>query len=205
VLTTKNRLLGPKFLKSVQHHISDKYYGEQPKGTAFILPVTEKKKALLAKFVCWVCLGRISQDLSIDTAYSSLWASLLAIRQQNTTIADKKHKISSVACPIIPIATRVSEPTKESARQMALACKMFFDVSRNGEPITISMGKARHTEIVTSFPKTPEERERELEGLLWSRDLLSRGLCRCVLPLPTKKKKILAAAPLFLASLFLFL
>jgi hypothetical protein len=162
-------LFGTGFEKQVQQKIFEDYNGEQPKGTAFLIKPPRKEGKEICKYVCWVALSRSAEDLPKDYSYTGLWVSLNTIHLHNKKAKDKKRPIKIVATPCIDIS-ELTEKMKESCRQMALACKRFFEPSL--DPIDPDTALKWHESIFLNPPTTtPLEKEKELEGLMWSREL----------------------------------
>jgi O-acetyl-ADP-ribose deacetylase (regulator of RNase III) len=166
---TVTSLLGSGFEKQVQQKIIEDYNGEQPKGTAFIIKPLRKEGKEVCKYVCWVALCRSPEDLPKDYAYTGLWAALTTIQLHNKKAKDKQRPIKVVATPCIDLS-ELNEKMKESCRQMALACKRFFEPSH--DPIDADSALKWNESIVINPPTgNPVEKEKELEGLMWSREL----------------------------------
>lgn len=56
--------------------IYENYLGEQPYGTSFLF---EGK----GKFVCWSCLSRTPDSLSLDYVYTFIWSAFSEINSYN--------------------------------------------------------------------------------------------------------------------------
>src|SRR5882724_7490224 len=70
------RRFGERLMRRVQHRIMDQFYGEQPVGTAFILPTEHAHIPFLAHAPTMHVPGSIE---GTDKVYSATWAALLAI------------------------------------------------------------------------------------------------------------------------------
>jgi hypothetical protein len=153
----------------VQQTILEDYNGEQPKGTAFLIKPPKKEGKEICKYVCWVALSRSPEDLARDYPYSGMWAALNTIQIHNKKTKDKKRPIKIVATPCFDISNSADQ-FRESCRQMALACKRFFEPSL--DPIDPDAALKWQETILFAQPTiTPLEKEKELEGLMWSREL----------------------------------
>src|SRR5262245_37852948 len=77
----------------VQHQIIDRYLGEQPVGTAFVLPTGHSSIPFLVHAPTMRVPGSIS---GTDRVYAATWAALLAVYAHNV---DSDEKIETVAFP----------------------------------------------------------------------------------------------------------
>jgi len=105
--------------RRVQRHILQEYLGEQPVGTAFVIPTGQADHPYLAHTPTM----RVPMEIArTDNVYRAMWAMLLAVRQHNR---QAKQPIRTIACPGLGTGTgRV--PLGEAARQMALAYRQFL-------------------------------------------------------------------------------
>jgi O-acetyl-ADP-ribose deacetylase (regulator of RNase III) len=112
------RRLGDDLMKRVQHHIMDQFFGEQPVGTAFILPTGDQAIPFLAHAPTMRVPGSIE---GTDKVYAATWAALLAIHAHNV-VADQQIEIA--AMPAMGTGFG-GVPFGEAARQMAVAYRHY--------------------------------------------------------------------------------
>jgi O-acetyl-ADP-ribose deacetylase (regulator of RNase III) len=112
--------LGAHVMERVQHHIMDRYFGEQPVGTAFVLPTGDSAIPFLAHAPTMRVPGNIE---GTDRVYSATWAALLAITAHNQT---ETNRIEVVAFPAMGTGFG-GVPFDESARQMAVAYRHYLE------------------------------------------------------------------------------
>ena len=112
--------LGASIMQAVQHHILDYYLGEQPVGTAFILPTGNAN----FPFLCHAPTMRVPGSITgTDAVYCATWAALLAVHLHNRLTPD--HPVRTLAFP--SMGTGFGRMTyDESARQMAAAYQHFL-------------------------------------------------------------------------------
>ncbi len=112
--------LGESIMKRVQHRIMDDFFGEQPVGTAFILPTEHPSPA----FLCHAPTMRVPSGIDgTDKVYSATWAALLAIHAANR---QSGGAIEIVAFPAM--GTGFGGVTySEAARQMAAAYRHYLE------------------------------------------------------------------------------
>ena len=114
------RFFGKTLEQRVQEHILEKYLGEQPIGTSFIIETYHEKHP----FVAHTPTMRLPMPIALtDNVYVAMWAMLLAVYQHNLTDA---LKIQTIACPGLGTATG-QVPYDEAARQMAAAYRNFLN------------------------------------------------------------------------------
>lgn len=163
------RLVNSKFEKQVRSYILDNFCGEQPVGAAFILP-NESKPSKESKVhvanICWVALSRTIETLNKDYAYLATWSALTTIRAHNRKIKERKKRLNVVAVPGI---TFRSDSPHDTCRQVSLAIKRFLEPPL--EPIDRDEMARYEENVIKPTEMTTEERSKELEGLLWSREL----------------------------------
>lgn len=111
---------GEQLMAQVQHAIMDRYFGEQPVGTAFILPTGDASIPNIAHAPTMRVPGNIE---GTDKVYSATWAALLAVEAHNQA-ADRK--IESVAFPAFGTGFG-GVPFDEAARQMAAAYRHYLN------------------------------------------------------------------------------
>jgi O-acetyl-ADP-ribose deacetylase (regulator of RNase III) len=114
------RLFGEGLMLRVQHRIMDQFFGEQPVGTAFIVPTDHADIPFVAHAPTMRVPGSIE---GTDEVYSATWAALLAIQAHNLM---NEHKIEVVALPAMGTGFG-GVPFGEAARQMAVAYRHFLE------------------------------------------------------------------------------
>jgi O-acetyl-ADP-ribose deacetylase (regulator of RNase III) len=113
-------LFGEGLMQAVQHRILDLYLGEQPVGTAFVLPTGHPAIPFLAHAPTMRVPGSIA---GTDKVYAATWAALLAIYAHNIA---SDHKIEVAAFPALGTGFG-GVPFDEAARQMAVAYRHFLE------------------------------------------------------------------------------
>jgi O-acetyl-ADP-ribose deacetylase (regulator of RNase III) len=111
---------GEELMQRVQHHIMDRFFGEQPVGTAFIVPTGDPSLPFLAHSPTMRVPGSIE---GTDKVYAATWAALLAIQAHNQT-ADRKIEVA--AFPAMGTGFG-GVPFNEAARQMAVAYRHYLE------------------------------------------------------------------------------
>ena len=114
------RRFGESLMQQVQYHIMDQYFGEQPVGTAFILPTGDPTLPFLAHAPTMRVPGNIE---GTDKVYVATWAALLAIQAHNQSSA---QRIEVVAIPAMGTGFG-GVPYDEAARQMAVAYRHLLE------------------------------------------------------------------------------
>jgi O-acetyl-ADP-ribose deacetylase (regulator of RNase III) len=114
------RHFGPSIMERVQRRILDDLLGEQPLGTAIVVPTDDPKLPFLVHAPTMRVPGNID---GTDKVYSSTWAALLAIRTHNQ---QSEVKIAKVAFPAMGTGFG-GVPFGECARQMAAAYRHFLE------------------------------------------------------------------------------
>lgn len=164
-------MLGQSVVTFVQKKIADDCFGEQPRGSCLLFKIPSTAKIRSAKYICWVALSRTPEDLPRDYAYSGLWSAICTIQQHNNKIKEnKKQLIQTVAVPCINFSES-SDTMRDNCRQMALAYSRYNDPS---EMLTELEASHKYNSDITKTQNRsilPLEKEKELEGLLWSREL----------------------------------
>ena len=113
-------LFGEGLMQAVQHRVLDLYLGEQPVGTAFVLPTGHPAIPFLAHAPTMRVPGSIA---GTDKVYQATWAALLAIHAHNVA---SDHKIEVAAFPALGTGFG-GVPFDEAARQMAVAYRHFLE------------------------------------------------------------------------------
>jgi O-acetyl-ADP-ribose deacetylase (regulator of RNase III) len=114
------RRFGEPFMHRVQHHIMNHYFGEQPIGTAFVLPTGDPALPFLAHAPTMRVPGTIE---GTDKVYCATWAALLAIQAHNQSA---EAKIEVAAFPAMGTGFG-GVPFGEAARQMAVAYRHYLE------------------------------------------------------------------------------
>ena len=113
------QFFGRQLEKRVQNHILEKYLGEQPVGTSFIVETGHEKHPYLAHTPTMRTPMTIEHT---DYPYLAMWALLLAVREHNQR---STKKITTIGCPGLGTGTgQVFH--HEAARQMAAAYRNFL-------------------------------------------------------------------------------
>lgn len=161
-------LISSKIEKQVRAYILDNFCGEQPAGCAFILPLDPKSKDSKAPFstLCWVAVSRSVDTLNKDFAYLAAWSALTTVRAHNRKIKERKKRLNVVAIPSVSFK---SDSVQDPCRQIAVAIKRFLEPPM--EPLDKDEAARYEENVIKPATMTAEERSKELEGLLWSREL----------------------------------
>jgi O-acetyl-ADP-ribose deacetylase (regulator of RNase III) len=114
------RFFGEELVARVQHHIMDRYLGEQPVGTAFILGTRHASIPFLVHAPTMRVPGSIS---GTDRVYAATWAALLAVYSHNV---EHEEKIETVAFPAMGTGFG-GVAFDEAARQMAAAYRHYLE------------------------------------------------------------------------------
>lgn len=114
------RRFGDELMQRVQHRILDRYYGEQPVGTAFIVPTDDATLPFVAHAPTMRTPGSIE---GTDKVYLATWAALLEIAAHNQT---PDRAIEVAAFPAMGTGFG-GVPFDEAARQMAAAYRHFLE------------------------------------------------------------------------------
>jgi len=114
------RRFGEGLMQRVQQRIMDEFLGEQPVGTAFVLPTGDPKLPFLAHSPTMRVPGSIEGS---DRVYAATWAALLAILAHNRTA---ERRIEVVAFPALGTGFG-GVPFGEAARQMAVAYRHLLE------------------------------------------------------------------------------
>ena len=111
--------LGKPIMHAVQEHIMAEWFGEQPVGTAFVLPTGDAERPYLCHAPTMRTPGSIRATSHI---YQATFASFVAIHHHNM-----KHDrpIASVVLPAMGTGYG-GVPFDEAARQMAVAYRHYL-------------------------------------------------------------------------------
>jgi O-acetyl-ADP-ribose deacetylase (regulator of RNase III) len=112
------RYFGEDLMHRVQQRILDQFFGEQPVGTAFVLPTDHSDIPFLAHAPTMRVPGSIE---GTDKVYAATWSALLAVHAHNNII---ERKIEVVAFPAMGTGFG-GVPFGEAARQMAAAYRHY--------------------------------------------------------------------------------
>jgi|SRR5579872_2481067 len=111
---------GESLMQRVQHRIMNDYFGEQPVGTAFVLPTDDPS----LPFLCHAPTMRVPGNIEgTDKVYAATWAALLAIQAHNLAAT---KRIEVVALPAMGTGFG-GVPFGEAARQMAAAYRHLLE------------------------------------------------------------------------------
>jgi O-acetyl-ADP-ribose deacetylase (regulator of RNase III) len=114
------RRFGEPLMQQVQHRIMDDYFGEQPLGTAFVVPTGDPA----LPFICHAPTMRVPGSIEgTDKVYTATWAALLAVTAHNRGSAER---ISVVALPAMGTGFG-GVAFSEAARQMAAAYRHLLE------------------------------------------------------------------------------
>ncbi|MHC5542197.1 macro domain-containing protein [Singulisphaera rosea] len=111
---------GEGLMRKVQHRIMDEFFGEQPVGTAFVVPTGHSSIPFVAHAPTMRVPGSIE---GTDKVYNATWAALLAIHAHNRSSGPK---IDVAAMPAMGTGFG-GVPYDEAARQMAAAYRHFLE------------------------------------------------------------------------------
>ncbi|HEY2910684.1 MAG TPA: macro domain-containing protein, partial [Gemmataceae bacterium] len=114
------RRFGETLMRRIQHHILNHYFGEQPVGTAFIVPTKDRTLPFVAHAPTMRVPGSIE---GTDKVYAATWAALLAIQAHNQ---GSEQRIEVAAFPAMGTGFG-GVPFREAARQMAVAYRHFLE------------------------------------------------------------------------------
>jgi O-acetyl-ADP-ribose deacetylase (regulator of RNase III) len=114
------RRFGEGLMHRVQHQIMDEFFGEQPVGTAFVIPTGDPS----LPFVCHAPTMRVPGNIDgTDKVYAATWAALLAVVAHNRA---SDERIEVVALPAMGTGFG-GVPFSEAARQMAAAYRHLLE------------------------------------------------------------------------------
>jgi O-acetyl-ADP-ribose deacetylase (regulator of RNase III) len=114
------RFFGEQLLQRVRQRILDQFFGEQPVGTAFVLPTDDPDVPFLAHAPTKRVPGSIE---GTDKVYAAAWSALLAVHAHNVA---GDRKIEVLAFPALGTGFG-GVPFGEAARQMAAACRHYLE------------------------------------------------------------------------------
>jgi O-acetyl-ADP-ribose deacetylase (regulator of RNase III) len=114
------RRFGQDLMHRVQHRILEEFFGEQPVGTAFVVPTGDPT----LPFLVHAPTMRVPSSIEgTDRVYAATWAALLAIQMHNRT---GDQRIEVVAFPAMGTGFG-GVPFDEAARQMAVAYRHLLE------------------------------------------------------------------------------
>lgn len=114
------RRFGEKFMRRVQHRIMDRYFGEQPIGTAFVVETGDASLPFIMHAPTMRVPGNID---GTDKVYSATWAALLEAQAHS---GNSERRIETIAFPAMGTGFG-GVPFDEAARQMAAAWRHYLD------------------------------------------------------------------------------
>jgi O-acetyl-ADP-ribose deacetylase (regulator of RNase III) len=114
------RVFGDELMRRVQHRIMDRYLGEQPVGTAFLVDTGHPAIPFVAHAPTMRVPGSIEGTTNV---YTATWAALLAIHAHNQ---EADEPLRTAAFPAMG-AGFGQVPYDEVARQMAAAWRHYHD------------------------------------------------------------------------------
>ncbi|MGC8639918.1 MAG: macro domain-containing protein [Isosphaeraceae bacterium] len=114
------RFFGETIMERVQHRIIDDFLGEQPIGTAFVLPTGHTSIPFLTHSPTMRVPGSIE---GTDKVYTAMWAALLAIHAHNRT-SDRKIDVATFPALGAGFGGVLYD---EAARQMAAAYRHYLE------------------------------------------------------------------------------
>jgi O-acetyl-ADP-ribose deacetylase (regulator of RNase III) len=112
------RYFGQSLMDRVQHRIMDEFFGEQPVGTAFVMPTGNSSIPFLVHAPTMRVPGNIA---GTDKVYNATWAALLAIHAHNQA---SDRTIAVAALPAMGTGFG-GVPYDEAARQMSAAYRHY--------------------------------------------------------------------------------
>jgi WD40 repeat protein len=147
------KIYGTQLHNRVQQYILDEYQGEQPVGTAFIIPAGKDNK-----FLAHCPTMRVPMDIrNTDYVYLAMKALLREVHKFN-----RRHdnQIKTVVCPGFGTLTGLVSPA-EAARQMELAYRNFMQV-----PAKITWEFARQRQKAIRFGGNGNEEFRNINRVV---------------------------------------
>lgn len=110
---------GLQLMQRVQETILEKFAGEQPVGTAFLVNTGHSAHP----FLVHTPTMRVPQQISgTDNVYRAMLAMLVAVKRHNQS---NQSPIKTIVCPGMGTGTGMLEPTM-AAKQMELAFRNFL-------------------------------------------------------------------------------
>jgi O-acetyl-ADP-ribose deacetylase (regulator of RNase III) len=115
------RTFGASIMERVQHRILDEFFGEQPVGTAFVVPTEHPT----VPFLCHAPTMRVPGSIAgTDKVYSATWAALLAIHTHNRVCPEQPIQVAAFPA----MGTGFGGMSYgEAARQMAAAYRHYLE------------------------------------------------------------------------------
>lgn len=114
------RHFGEELMHRVQHCIMDRFLGEQPVGTAFVVSTDQESIPFLVHAPTMRVPGNIA---GTDNVYCATWSALLAVHAHNLS---EPRKIETVAFPAFGTGFG-GVAYDEAARQMAAAYRHYLE------------------------------------------------------------------------------
>jgi O-acetyl-ADP-ribose deacetylase (regulator of RNase III) len=122
------RFFGPALVDRVQQEILNRFKGEQPVGTSFV--VRARDPDVVSSKGNWLAhtpTMRVPLPIAgTDAVYRAMSALLLAVERHNTDVVDPGDRITTVACPGLGTGYGRVSPD-QAAAQMALAYRYFLN------------------------------------------------------------------------------
>lgn len=116
------RVLGPDIMRRVQERVQDEFLGEQPVGTAMILP-TESE---WCRFLVHAPTMRVPGSISgTDKVYCATWAAFQSVYRHNVVHGESDQGIHTLALPAMGTGFG-GMSYDECARQMAAAYSHYL-------------------------------------------------------------------------------
>jgi O-acetyl-ADP-ribose deacetylase (regulator of RNase III) len=116
------RVLGPDMMRQVQERIQDEFLGEQPVGTAMILPT----ESHWCRFIVHAPTMRVPGSISgTDKVYCATWAASQSTYRHNVLHRDTNQQIRTLALPAMGTGFG-GMSYDECARQMAAAYSHYL-------------------------------------------------------------------------------
>ena len=111
---------GESIMREVQLRVLSEYFGEQPVGTAFVIPTGDER----IPFLCHAPTMRVPGSITgTEKVYLVTFAALVAVFHHNRT---SERKIETVTMPAMGTGFG-GVSFDEAARQMAVAYRCFLD------------------------------------------------------------------------------
>eukprot|EP01129_Flabellula_baltica_P009395 TRINITY_DN3830_c0_g1_i1.p1 TRINITY_DN3830_c0_g1~~TRINITY_DN3830_c0_g1_i1.p1 ORF type:complete len:1148 (+),score=229.18 TRINITY_DN3830_c0_g1_i1:39-3446(+) len=158
------RKIGSEICVEIRKVIADNFLNEQPVGNSLIVDV----QSSFVESICWVCVSRApGKSVLPDLGYSALWSALSEIYKMSTTRNVKNISICDLSM--------FSEEKSLTVNQMAFGIQSYLEEEALNI-FQLSDAIMRSEMISQPAIKSREEKEMELNGLLWSKQLSTRGL-----------------------------
>eukprot|EP01129_Flabellula_baltica_P012527 TRINITY_DN5661_c0_g1_i1.p1 TRINITY_DN5661_c0_g1~~TRINITY_DN5661_c0_g1_i1.p1 ORF type:complete len:1110 (+),score=254.45 TRINITY_DN5661_c0_g1_i1:25-3354(+) len=150
------------FYDRVTRLIQTEYLGEQPVGNPIFVPLSKGN----LKYVCWVPVSRSPKSIPFDFGFNCLWSALVQINRQSDI-----NDVETVM--IIDPAIYASEKGP-IYKQVTSAITSYQADPIIVEDIEFAIHRDEEIRVIKELSR--RDKKKELEGLLWSRQLEKRGL-----------------------------